>query len=168
VAQFCRALTRNFPQRICRRRGKPRGLKVLVIGDTIFDRYSSVSVAGFDLQEPDHFRRFLKEEYPMRGALAVFRHVKQFTPQVKFLSLVGTRVGEPICRNIWARTRTWLPCADQEFTTIIKQPVCGTPDEGKELVKLFAVNYIDRDPPPLRIQKKVTALIQAEIAKRIW
>src|SRR5439155_8867719 len=53
---------------------------------------------------------------------------------------------------------------DAEFTTIIKQRFVEPLSEGKELVKLFAINYIDAEPPSEGVQGKVCAKIEAEIA----
>ncbi len=166
VAQFCRALTAEFSAKeFAAAVESLAGLRVLVIGDTIFDRYSSVSVQGLTSKNRIISGRFLKEETQCGGALAVFRHVKQFTGQVKFLSLVGTEPWvQPILEEHLGPGQD-LVLRDEEFTTIIKQRFVEPLSQGKELVKLFAVNFIDSGPPPLRVQKKVAGLIQAEIAK---
>src|SRR5882757_2127128 len=91
VAQFCRALTAEFSAKEFAAAVEGlAGLKVLVIGDTILDRYSFVSVQGLTSKNRIISGRFLKEETQTGGALAAFRHVKQFTSNVKFLSVVGT------------------------------------------------------------------------------
>ena len=164
VKEFCEALSAEVP--VKRFRDVVEGfsrLKVLVIGDTIFDRYSYVKVQGLTSKNRIISGRFLKEETQCGGALAVFRHVKQFTSQVKFLSLVGT---EPWVRPILSEhiaPEQDLTVRDEEFTTIIKQRFVEPLTEGKELSKLFAVNYIDRDPPSARIQKVIAERIDAEI-----
>jgi len=56
-----------------------KDLKVLIIGDIIFDRYSTVKVQGLTSKNRIISTRFLSEETQAGGALAVFRHVKQFT-----------------------------------------------------------------------------------------
>src|SRR5258708_16403127 len=98
VAQFCRALTAEFSAKeFAAAVESLAGLKVLVIGDPIFDRYSSVKVQGLTSKNKIISGRFLREETQCGGALAVFRHVKQFTQNVKFVSLIG---GES-----WAQTQ---------------------------------------------------------------
>jgi rfaE bifunctional protein nucleotidyltransferase chain/domain len=166
VKQFCLSLSLEFSGKSFREAVDSFGnIKVLIIGDTIFDRYSFVSVQGLTSKNRIISGRFLKEETQCGGALAVFRHVKQFTSQVKFLSLVGTEPWvQPILREHISPEQD-LILRDEQFTTIIKQRFVEPITEGKEVAKLFAVNYIDRDPPPVQIQKQVEELIQAEIAK---
>ncbi len=166
VKEFCLSLATQFSGKSFREAVDSfRDLKVLVIGDTIFDRYSSVSVQGLTSKNRIISGRFLKEETQCGGALAVFRHVKQFASQVKFLSLVGTEPWvQPILAEHVAPDQD-LVLRDAQFTTIIKQRFVEPLTEGKELAKLFAVNYIDRDPPAARIQKQVEDLIQSEIGK---
>lgn len=53
----------------------------------------------------------------------------------------------------------------RDFTTIIKQRFVEPQKEGKELPKLFAVNYIDARHPKEEVQKKVYERIQKEIKK---
>ena len=166
VKQFCLSLASEFSVKSFQEAvDSLREVKALIIGDTIFDRYSYVNVQGLTSKNRIISGRFLKEETQCGGALAVFRHVKQFTNHVKLLSLVGTEPWvEPILREHIAPDQD-LILRDEQFTTIIKQRFVEPLVEGKELVKLFAVNYIDRDPPPPQIQKKVEDLIHREIAK---
>ena len=58
-------------------------LKILVLGDTIFDRYSYVKVQGLTSKNRMISGRYLREEMQCGGALAVFRHVKQFAPNAR-------------------------------------------------------------------------------------
>lgn len=140
-------------------------LKVLVIGDTIFDRYSFLKVQGLTSKNRIISGRFLKEETQCGGALAVFRHVKQFTDNVKYLSIVGTDAwAQKILKEIIAPKED-LVLRESEFTTIIKQRFVEPVAEGKEVSKLFSVNYIDRDPPSAAIEKRLEEKIRAEISK---
>lgn len=138
-------------------------LKVLVIGDTIFDRYSYVKVQGLTSKNRIISGRFLSEETQCGGALAVFRHVKQFTRTAKFVSLVGA---EPWVES---QLRAHLTpdedrlIRDDRFTTIIKQRFVEPVAEGKEMSKLFAANYIDASPPSAAVQEKVQAKLREEI-----
>ena len=163
--KFCRALAADVSfEEFCLAVEAFSDLKVLVIGDTIFDRYSYLTVQGLTSKNRIISGRFVSEETQCGGALAVFRHVKQFTTHVKFLSLVGTeRWVEPILREQVLPVED-LIVREAAFTTIIKQRFVEPLSEGKELVKLFAVNYIDADPPLEVVQEKVCAKIEAEVA----
>lgn len=166
VKQFCVSLSSEFTGKAFRDAVEGfRDIKALIIGDTIFDRYSYVSVQGLTSKNRIISGRFLEEDTQCGGALAVFRHVKQFTNHVKLLSLVGTEPWvQPILQEHITPDQD-LVLRDEQFTTIIKQRYVEPFVEGKELVKLFAVNYIDRDPPAPRIQQRVEDLIRAEIEK---
>ena len=140
-------------------------LKVLVMGDTIFDRYSYLKVQGLTSKNRIISGRFLREETQLGGALAVFRHIKQFTPHVSFLSLLGTEPWvDPLMRE--HLTPAEDKCVrDAKFTTIIKQRYVEPLMEGKEMSKLFSVNYINSDAPSKEAQAKLEKQIRAAMAK---
>lgn len=121
-------------------------LRVLVVGDTIFDRYSTVSVQGLTSKNRILSGRHLGDETHAGGALAVWRHIREFTPRVRFLSLLGCEgwlEGEPAaCIDPQADATV----RDPGFTTIVKQRFVENAGSGKELTKLFSVNYIGAGP----------------------
>ncbi len=164
VREFCAALAKQFNQREFHDAVESfRKLKLLVVGDIIFDRYSYVNVQGLTSKNRIISGRFLEEETQCGGALAVFRHVKEFVEDVRFVSLCGT---EP-----WAQEELRLHVAreadrivrDRDFTTVVKQRFVEPVSEGKELSKLFAVNYLDARAPSVEIQEKVLEQLRREI-----
>jgi rfaE bifunctional protein nucleotidyltransferase chain/domain len=166
VREFCAALASRYTRRqFVESVESFTGLKVLVVGDTIFDRYSYLKVQGLTSKNKIISGRFLCEDTQTGGALAVFRHVKQFARQIKFISLIGP---EP-----WAQKQLRAHVASAEdgvvrdpgFTTIIKQRFVEPLMDGNEMSKLFAVNYLGADPPPAAVQKKVIDAIRREIKK---
>ena len=141
------------------------GLRVLVIGDTIFDRYSYLKVQGLTSKNRIISGRFLSDETQCGGALAVFRHVKQFTNDVRFISLVGTEPwAEPLLQQHLAPDEDRV-IRDEGFSTIIKQRFVEPLVRGKEMGKLFAVNFIAADPPNQATQARVKTRIQEEIGR---
>ena len=166
VKAFCESLAmRHNRKQFVHAVNSFAGLKVLVVGDTIFDRYSSVKVQGLTSKNKIISGRFLREETQCGGALAVFRHVKQFARSVKYVSLVGH---EP-----WAQKQLRNHVApgedctvrDAGFTTIIKQRFVEPLVEGAEMSKLFAVNFIDAQPPSEKILRQLEKKLLAEIRK---
>ena len=118
-------------------------------------------------QAPDYNRYAVcvNEETQCGGALAVFRHVKQFARQVKFVSLIGA---EPWAgRQLRAHVGSGEDCVirDAGFTTVIKQRFVEPLLEGAEMSKLFSVNFIDANPPAAAVQQKVCAAIRREIKR---
>lgn len=166
VREFCRQLTRSVSAEAMREAVDAFAqLKVLIIGDTIFDRYSYVKVQGLTSKNRIISGRSLSDETQCGGALAVFRHVKEFVPDVKFLSLVGTEPWvEPMLRPHLDPAQD-LVLREDDFTTIIKQRFVEPLSKGKELGKLFSVNYLDAEPPAVRIQERLKERIAAEIKK---
>jgi rfaE bifunctional protein nucleotidyltransferase chain/domain len=138
-------------------------LKVLLIGDIIFDRYSNVKMQGLTSKNRIISGRFLNEETQSGGALAIYRHLKQFCEHVKFISITGTEpwVQEGLQKLIEPED-DWT-VGDPDFTTIVKQRYVEPYITGKELTKLFAVNYIDNIAPKPETQ----AALSAKIAERI-
>ena len=166
VKQFCKHLAKECPPTEFRRQvDSLADLKVLLIGDVIFDRYTTVKVQGLTSKKPIMSGRFLGEETQAGGALAVYRHMKQFTPHVKFISLVGTEpwVDEALKRDI-ASGDDWM-LRDRNFTTVVKQRFVEPLVQGKELLKLFSVNYIDATPPLAPTVRKLVAKIRQKVGK---
>jgi cytidyltransferase-like protein len=156
VKQICQELAKTHPPAKIRKAVENlAGLKVLVVGDIIFDRYSYLRVQGLTSKNRILSGRYLYEDTQPGGALAVFNHIKQFTPQVRLVSLLGT---EPWSLDLLRRSvspEQDLVVKDAEFTTIIKQRFVETVGVDKELSKLFSVNFIDAEPPSARLQEKL-------------
>jgi len=166
VQAFCQTLARELStEQFVEAVEDFRNLKVLVVGDTIFDRYSYLKVQGLTSKNRIISGRFLGEETQCGGALAVFRHVKQFTHHAKFLSLVGTEPWvDPLLQETVSPAED-LVLRDPDFTTIIKQRFVEPLSRGKELIKLFAVNYLDAEPPSAAMLDRFCARLTEEMAK---
>lgn len=166
VKAFCAELAQRFNPAAFREAVESfKGLKVLVVGDTILDRYSYVNVQGLTSKNRIISGRFLKEETQTGGALAAFRHVKQFTGAAKFLSLVGT---EPWMDPLLAEhvsPEEDLVIRDPGFTTIVKQRFVEPLSDGKEMSKLFAVNFIDAVPLPQSVPDQAVKKLRSEVKK---
>lgn len=130
-------------------------LRVLVVGDTIFDRYSYLRVQGLTSKNRIISGRFLREHTDPGGALAVARHVQQFTPNVKMISMVGTEPWVDTTLREYLSEQDDLLVRDHRLTSIVKQRFVEPLSDGKELGKLFSVNFIDADPPPAEVVDKV-------------
>ena len=166
VKAFCAALAKRFNPSAFREAVESfQNLRVLVVGDTILDRYSYVNVQGLTSKNRIISGRFLKEETHTGGALAAFRHVKQFTGSAKFLSLVGT---EPWMDPLLAEhvsPEEDLVIREPGFTTIVKQRFVEPLSDGKEMSKLFSVNFIDAGPLPQSVRDKALKILRSEIKK---
>lgn len=138
-------------------------LRVLVVGDIIFDRYSTLNVQGLTSKNRMLSGRFVREETQAGGALAVFRHVREFTPNVKLLSLVGTELWTEETLSQFVHPYEDEVMRIPEFTTVVKQRFVEPISEGKELSKLFSVNFIDGEHPNEDVQRYVCERLSEQI-----
>lgn len=138
-------------------------LRILVVGDTIIDQYACLKVQGLTSKNRILSGRFLSQETYLGGALAIFRHVLQFTPQVRFMSLLGTEpwvdelLAGSVCKNTDATIR------DPSFTTIVKKRYVEPLLTGNEISKLFSVNFLNEEPPSEVLQEKVIENLRREM-----
>ena len=141
-----------------------QNLRVLVIGDLIFDRYTTLEVQGLTSKNRILSGRYVSDDMQAGGALAVYRHLREFTPHVKLIGLAGQ---EPWLDQ--TLTGFLSPDGDEivrspEFTTVVKQRFVEPRIEGKELSKLFSVNFIDRAAPSESLQRALLDRIAGHIA----
>lgn len=138
-------------------------IKVLVIGDVIFDRYSYVKVQGLTSKNRILSGRYLHEDTQSGGALAVVRHIKQFCKQVDLISILGTEpwVDDMMSQDLEPESN--LTIRSEEFTTVLKQRYVEPTGDGKELNKLFSVNYIDAEFPSEPLQRQLLSQIEKYI-----
>ncbi|HWB58590.1 MAG TPA: PfkB family carbohydrate kinase [Chthoniobacteraceae bacterium] len=165
VKNFCRNLAKTCTPDAFRDAVESlAGLKVLLIGDIIFDRYSNVKMQGLTSKNRILSVRYLNEETQSGGALAIYRHLKQFCQSVKFISLVGREPWvDDVLRSEVKRGEDWI-VRDKDFTTIVKQRFNEPLITGKELMKLFAVNYMGDTAPSAATQAAIKKRLAASIA----
>ena len=120
-----------------------KNLNVLVLGDIIFDKYTSVSVQGLTSKNRILSSRFLSEQTQPGGALAVYRHIKEFTKNVKLASILGTEKWLDIELSKYLHPNDNAIVYSSKFTSIIKQRFIEPQSHDNEINKIFSVNYID-------------------------
>jgi len=164
VKDYCRQIAKVCPADEFRQKVEQLAeLRVLVVGDLIFDRYTTLEVQGLTSKSRILSGRFVGDDMQAGGALAVYRHIREFTPHVKLISLAGT---EPWLEKVLAE---FIPHSDDEvlrspqFTTVVKQRYVEPRVEGFELSKLFSVNFIDKYHPGLDLQQAVIERIARHI-----
>jgi cytidyltransferase-like protein len=166
VKSFCQGIRKHTSAAEFRRQVDGfASLRVLVLGDVIFDRYTSVAIQGLTSKNRIISGRFLDDEMQAGGSLAVFRHIEQFCPQTKILGVVGTEgwVGEFLHDKI--RPSQDLVFRGDAFTSIVKQRFVEPFSEGKELSKLFSVNYLNEGEVSEALEQKILHKLAREIPK---
>lgn len=139
-------------------------LKVLVVGDVIFDRYTTLEVQGLTSKNRILSGRYVSDEMQAGGALAVYRHLREFTPHVKLAALTGTEPWLDDTLRGFLDPEGDALVRSPDFTTVVKQRFVEPRVEGKELQKLFSVNFIDKNPPTEALQRQLLERIASQIA----
>lgn len=164
VRAFCSNLaTRTSPQHLRTAVDHFANLRILVVGDTIIDQYAYLKVQGLTSKNRIISGRFLDQQTHLGGALAVFRHVKEFTPLVRFVSLLGT---EPWVDELLAGTLADHEDAtirDPSFTTVVKKRYVEPLLSENEISKLFSINFLNDEPPSQAIQERLLANLRREM-----
>lgn len=141
-------------------------IRVMVVGDIIFDKYSYLKVQGLTSKNQILSGRFIEEDVQYGGALAVYRHLREFTKNVQLVSLAGTEkwVSKELSKCLDVTSDNVI--REESFTTVLKQRyVEKTEYDGKEMNKLFAVNYIDDEEPDAKVIDRVLKKIKASLSK---
>lgn len=164
LKEFCQEVAAEFSPNAFRDAvDSLKDIRILLLGDIIFDRYSYVKVQGLTSKASIVSAHHVYEETQLGGVLAVYRHLKQFTQHIKLVSLLGT--------EDWAQqeTRSLVEDANnrivhsEDFISIVKHRYMGPPQQGKELIKYFSVNFIDNSPPDQKILDSVEQTLTKEI-----
>jgi cytidyltransferase-like protein len=165
VKAFCQLVARECtPTRFREVVEDFQKLRILVVGDIIFDRYTTLEVQGLTSKSRILSGRYVGDDLQAGGALAVYRHLREFTPHVRIAALAGTEPWLADKLPEFLHPEGDLLVRSPEFTSVVKQRFVEPRVEGKELQKLFSVNFIDRHPPAEKLQRQLLDRIAGEIA----
>jgi bifunctional ADP-heptose synthase (sugar kinase/adenylyltransferase) len=122
-------------------------LRVLVLGDTIFDRYNDVQLQGLTSKNRTMSDRLRREHTDPGGGLAVAKHLRQFTPHVRKVRMFGFEpwLDDAVGAHLSAAEDLFE--RDSRISTVVKRRYVEPDSDEKEMVKLFSVDYIDAGPP---------------------
>lgn len=164
VKSFCQTIAKRYGP--CELRSVVdsfSNLKVLVMGDIIFDEYETVKVQGLTSKNRILSGRHLHGNQQAGGALAVYRHALDFTHNIQFLSVVGTEPWAETEIQKFVRKDTDKIVRCKEFTSIRKLRFVEPYKEGVELNKLFSVNYINESEISSSAEEKVLDTLDSMI-----
>ena len=163
---FCQKILRNTSGAQLREEvEKFSRLKVLVVGDLIFDRYSTIAIQGLTSKNRIISGRFLREETQPGGALAVYRHLRVFAPETRLIGVVGREPWvEPLLRKCLDRSSDRI-LRDRNYTSILKQRFVESASEGKEISKLFSVNYLQDGEISESMERQVLQRLRREVPR---
>ena len=164
VKSFCQSMAQKYePDELRSLIDSFSSLRVLIIGDIIFDEYETVQVQGLTSKNRILSGRRLYGNQQAGGALAVYRHALEFTDNVQFVSVVGTEpwVETEIRKFVREDNDKIVRC--KEFTSIRKLRFVEPYKDGVELNKLFSVNYINESEISSPAEKRVLDTLDSMI-----
>ncbi len=149
---------REYAENIC-------GLKVLVIGDLIIDKYTYCNVQGMMSKDMGYSARLSYSEEYLGGAAAIARHLSSFSSDVTLMSMIGgeeevrLRLFDQLSDKIQLR----LICSST-VPTIVKHRYLTRNDKREEYRKVFAINNI---PENVRYEQEAYGELREKLESRI-
>lgn len=117
-------------------------LKVLVIGDIIVDSYIFCNVQGLTMKDATLSTFYDYGEDYAGGAMAIARHLANFSDHVTLLSMMGKEPGmHDFVREKMEGIRLDI-VEDEQFVTPVKRRYLKQHPLRQEYTKLFAINYL--------------------------
>lgn len=144
---------------------KTAGLKVLVVGDVIIDKYTYCTVQGIMSKDMGYSARVSNSEEYLGGAVAIARHLSTFSEHVTLMSIIGNE--EEI------RLRLFDELADRMqlklgyssvFPTIIKHRYLSRNEKREEYRKIFVINNI---PESMQYEEEVRKQFKQRLQEKI-
>lgn len=122
---------------------KVSSMRILVIGETILDKYAYCFIQGVLNKDRVYSARIQKWECYWGGALATARHIASFTPNVTFLSVIGKNqeIKERAEHELSGELKINL-IPSESFPIIEKQYFLTENERREEYRKFFAVNNL--------------------------
>lgn len=166
VRQYMEDLTKRYSMKEIRDYAdKISGLKVLVVGDVIIDKYTYCDVQGIMSKDMGYSARLSHSEEYLGGSVAIARHLATFTKDVTLMSIIGNeeeirlRLYDELADGIQLRLTY-----SSVFPTIIKHRYLTRNVKREEYKKIFAVNNI---PENRKYEESVYAAFKEKLREKI-
>lgn len=139
-----------------------RGLRVLVIGDTIIDMYSFVTPKGRAVKDPILSVEYVYHETYAGGILAIANHISDFVGNVHVVTLIGDRkTRADFIRESLKKNTTLKTFVKENSPTILKKRYIDALRNNK----LFKVEHMDDRPISDALSQDILAYLDQEIPK---
>lgn len=137
-----------------------RGLKVLLVGETIIDEYHYCQTLGKSPKEPLVATKFLRGETFAGGILACANHIAGFCEDVDLVTCLGSQDSreEFVQAHLKPNVRAHFFHRDDSSTIVKRRYV-----EQAFLSKMFEVCFLDDSSLPTRIERDVCKYLQGII-----
>jgi rfaE bifunctional protein nucleotidyltransferase chain/domain len=122
VSDFLAGFSERFtPEDAFRYLNGARGLKVLVVGETIIDEYVYCEMLGKSTKEPVLAGRYISADRFAGGILAIANHVANFSDDVGLATMVGAQASEEDFVRSQTNARMDLLLRKSDSPTIVKR-----------------------------------------------
>lgn len=122
-------------------------LKVIVIGDTIIDKYTYCDIQGMMSKDMGYSARLSHSEEYLGGAVAIARHLSSFSENVTLMSIIGNEEEIRVRMSDELSNMMNLKLVySQEVPTIVKRRYLDRNEKREEYRKIFAINNIPENP----------------------
>lgn len=131
-------------------------LKVLVIGDIIIDEYVFCYVQGLMSKDRGLSTQYNHEERYLGGALAIARHLANFSTSVTVMSILGSEsqaIHSLIVNDLGQKVNADLQI-DDNFRTVVKRRFIERRGLRNEYAKLLSINYLPDECQETIINRK--------------
>lgn len=140
-----------------------KGLNILVIGDVIIDKYTYCNVQGLMSKDTAYSARLNYSEEYLGGAVAIARHLSNFTEQVALMSIIGSKEGIKLFDELKGKIQ-FDCCYSDNFPTIIKHRYLMRNAKREEYRKIFSINNI---PESMEYEEKVKTEFRKKLTEKI-
>lgn len=122
---------------------KIKHLKVLVVGDIIIDEYIFCSIQGLMSKDTGYSTRYSNSEQYLGGALAIARHIAQFSDNVAITSVIGDEIDihSRLLNDLSNQMRVDLEYS-KLYKTIVKKRFITQNEKREEFHKIFSINNL--------------------------
>lgn len=140
-------------------------LNILVIGDTIIDKYTYCDIQGMMSKDMGYSARLKHSEEYFGGAVAIARHLVTYAKDVTLMSVIGNEgaIRHRMFDALAETMRLRLVYSDA-VPTIIKHRYLTRDEKREEYQKIFAVNNI---PVKLGYEEEVRRKFLNQIREKI-
>lgn len=139
-----------------------KGLKVIIIGDTIIDEYHYCEPMGKSSKDPLVVNRYISEEIFAGGTAAVANHVSGICDNVQLVTLLGNdSFGEEFISSRLRPSVKTKYFFRQDAPAIVKKRYI----DQYLRQKLFEICYIKNDEIPVKLEKQILAYLTKQIPK---
>lgn len=120
-----------------------KDLKILVVGDVIIDEYIFCSIQGLMSKDTGYSSRYIDSEQYLGGALAIARHIAQFSNNVTITSVIGNEnnIHSRLLNDLSNQMRIDLEYSNT-YNTIIKTRYITENEKREEFHKIFSINNL--------------------------